>query len=150
MEQHCSVSWILRKTMWKVYRIAIMTEIETIYKIDEVRALTKGTEKPRDNSKRRDISGSINNNDDDSEDEDHGSDNNSNDILQDADELAKRSNWSIDFALYVIYCRAKAAGDDLRAEGCMKLLKQKFMNALAADHDDQIFLKDKRRNDEKS
>lgn len=127
-----------------------MINIETIYKIDEVTALTKGTEKPRNNSKRRDISGSISNNDDDADDEDYGSDNNSNDLLQDADELSKRSNWSIDFALYVIYCRAKAAGDDLRAEGCMKLLEQKFMNALAADHDDPIFLNDKRRNDEKS
>ncbi|HEY1248927.1 MAG TPA: hypothetical protein VGE97_08070 [Nitrososphaera sp.] len=124
--------------------------IETIYKIDEVTVSIKGTEKPRDNSKRRDFSGSISNSDDDADDKDYGSDNNSNDILQDAYELAKRSNWSIDFALYVIYCRAKAAGDDLRAERCMRLLEQKFMNALAADHDDLMFLNDKKRNDEKS
>ena len=113
--------------------------------------MTKGTEKPRDNSKRRDISGSISNKDDDThDDDDYGSDNNSNDVLKDADELARRSNWSIDFALYVIYCRAKPGGDELRAEGCMRLLEQKFMNALATDHDDPIFLNDKRRNDEKS
>ena len=128
----------------------IMMSIETIYEIDGVTALTKATEKPRDNSKRKDMSwGSTSNNYDGDGDDDSGgssrsSSSNSNDILQDANDLAKSSNWTIDFALYVMYCRAKAAGDELRAEGCMKLLEQEFMNALAIDHDDRIFLKDKK------
>jgi len=109
-----------------------MLNIVTIYKIDEVTALAKGKEEPSDNSKRRDISRSSRNNDDDVDDEDYGSDNNSNDILQDADELAKRSNWSIDFALYVIYCRAKAAGERLDGQRLYEVVRAKIHERLGS------------------
>ena len=117
--------------------MAIIMRIETIYERNGVTALTKARERPIDNSKRRDMSGSISNNDGDDDDDDGcgSSSCNSNDIFQDAEELAKSSNWTIDFALYVMYCRAKAAGDELRAEVCMMLLEQLFMNALATDHE---------------
>jgi hypothetical protein len=67
-------------------------------------------------------------------------------LLHEADELAKNRKWTRDFALYVMFCRAMAAGDKIRAESCMKLLEQEFMNSLQTDdEDDPIFLKDKNR-----
>ena len=82
--------------------------------------------------------GSAANNDDNS--------NTSSTLLQEADELVKSRKWTRDFALYVMFCRATAAGDKIRAESCMKLLEQEFTNSLLADdEDDPIFLKDKNR-----
>jgi hypothetical protein len=63
-------------------------------------------------------------------------------ILQEADELAKSRNWTRSFALYVMYCRAMAVRDKVKAESCMNILEQEVMNSLAAD--DSLFLEDKR------
>ena len=49
--------------------------------------------------------------------------NNSNTLLREANELAESKNWTRDFALYIMFCRAMAEGDKIRAESCMKLLE---------------------------
>jgi hypothetical protein len=69
---------------------------------------------------------------------DNGDDssNTSSTLLKDADELAKSRNWTRDFALYVMYSRAMVAGDKIRAESCMNLLKQEFRNSLGTDYED--------------
>ena len=51
-------------------------------------------------------------------------------LLEEADELAKSKNWTRDFAVYVMYCRAMADGDKIRVEGCMELLEQEFKNSV--------------------
>jgi len=109
-----------------------MLNIVTIYKIDEVTALAKGKEEPSDNSKRRDISGSSRNNDDDGDDEDYGSDNNSNDILQDADELAKRSDWSIDFALLRHTLQSKSCRRRLEGQRLYEVVRAKIHERLGS------------------
>jgi transcriptional regulator len=42
--------------------------------------------------------------------------------------LAESKNWTKDFALYIMFCRAMAEGDKIRAESCMKLLEREFRN----------------------
>lgn len=54
--------------------------------------------------------------------------NNSNTLLREANELAESKNWTRDFALYIMFCRAMAEGDKIRAESCMKLLEREFRN----------------------
>jgi hypothetical protein len=67
-------------------------------------------------------------------------------LLQEANELAKSKDWTRDFALYIMFCRAMAEGDKIKAESCMKLLEQDFRNSVRDydGEDDPNFLKDKR------
>ncbi len=53
-----------------------------------------------------------------------------NSLLKEAAELAKSRNWTRDFALYIMYCRALADGDKIRAERCMELLEREFKNSV--------------------
>ena len=48
------------------------------------------------------------------------SSNNSRSLKREAEELAKSRKWAKDFALYVMFCKAMAKGDKIRAESCMK------------------------------
>jgi hypothetical protein len=57
--------------------------------------------------------------------------NNSNTLLQEANKLAESKYWSKDFALHIMFCRAMAEGDKIRAESCMKLLEQEFKNSFS-------------------
>ena len=57
------------------------------------------------------------------------SSNTSRSLKREADELAKSRKWTKDFALYVMFCKAMAKGDKIRAESCMKLLEQEFKNS---------------------
>ncbi|MBD0300059.1 MAG: hypothetical protein ICV82_07350 [Nitrososphaera sp.] len=59
------------------------------------------------------------------------SSNSSRSLKREADELAKSRNWTKDFALYVMFCKAMAKGDKIRAESCMKLLEQEFKNSFS-------------------
>ena len=52
-------------------------------------------------------------------------------LLREANELAESKNWTRDFALYNMFCRAMAEGDEVRAESCMKLLQQEFRNSFS-------------------
>jgi hypothetical protein len=52
-------------------------------------------------------------------------------LKREADELAKSRKWTKDFALYVMFCKAMAKGDKIRAESCMKLLEQEFKNSFS-------------------
>jgi len=51
-------------------------------------------------------------------------------LLKEADGLAKSNNWTRDFALYVMYCRAIADEDKIRAEKCIELLEREFKNSV--------------------
>jgi hypothetical protein len=51
-------------------------------------------------------------------------------LLKEAEELAKSRNWTRDFALYIMYCRALADGEKIRAERCMELLEREFENSV--------------------
>jgi hypothetical protein len=51
-------------------------------------------------------------------------------LLDEADELSRNRKWTRDFALYIMFCRAMAAGDKTKAEACMKLLEPEVMNPL--------------------
>ena len=51
-------------------------------------------------------------------------------LLEEADELARNRKWTRDFALYIMFCKAMAAGDKTKAEACMKLLEPEVMNPL--------------------
>ena len=59
------------------------------------------------------------------------SSNSSKSLKREADELAKSRKWTKDFALYVMFCKAMAKGDKIRAESCMKLLEQEFKNSFS-------------------
>jgi hypothetical protein len=52
-------------------------------------------------------------------------------LLEEADQLAKSRNWTRPFALYIMFCKAMAVGDKMRAEGCMNVLEQEVMKSLA-------------------
>ena len=52
-------------------------------------------------------------------------------LLQEADELARSRKWTRSFALYIMFCKAMAAGDKIRAESSLKLLESEVMNELA-------------------
>ncbi|HJU33786.1 MAG TPA: hypothetical protein VJ695_01565 [Nitrososphaera sp.] len=54
-------------------------------------------------------------------------------LLQEAYELAESRKWTRDFALYIMFCRAMAEGDKMRAERCMNLLERDVMNSLSKD-----------------
>jgi hypothetical protein len=69
-------------------------------------------------------------------------------LLEEADQLAKSRNWTRPFALYIMFCKAMAAGDKTKAEACMKLLEPEVMNSLV----DPMFKgpeEDKKRNRKK-
>jgi hypothetical protein len=51
-------------------------------------------------------------------------------LLKEADELARNRKWTRDFALYIMFSKAMAAGDKTKAEACMKLLEPEVMNSL--------------------
>ena len=51
-------------------------------------------------------------------------------LLKEADELARNHKWTRDFALYIMFCKAMAAGDKTKAEACMKLLEPEVMKSL--------------------
>ena len=51
-------------------------------------------------------------------------------LLEEADELARNRKWTRDFAIYIMFCRAMAAGDKTKAEACMKLLEPEVMKSL--------------------
>jgi hypothetical protein len=74
-------------------------------------------------------SSTANNNRDD--DSSSNASNNSNTLLQEANELAESKNWTKDFALYIMFCRAMAEGDKIRAERCMKLLEREYRNSFS-------------------
>ena len=52
-------------------------------------------------------------------------------LLEEANHIARSRNWTRDFALYVMFCKAMGAGDKVRAEACMDVLEQEVMNSLA-------------------
>ena len=52
-------------------------------------------------------------------------------LLEEADQLAKSRNWTRPFALYIMFCKAMAAEDKMKAEACMNLLEREVMNSLA-------------------
>jgi hypothetical protein len=51
-------------------------------------------------------------------------------LLEEANELAKSRKWTRSFALYVMFCRAMALGDKIRAEACMAVLEQEVRDSL--------------------
>jgi hypothetical protein len=51
-------------------------------------------------------------------------------LLKEADELARNRKWTRDFALYIMFCKAMAAGDKTKAEACMKLLEPEVIKSL--------------------
>jgi hypothetical protein len=51
-------------------------------------------------------------------------------LLIEADELARNRKWTREFALYIMFSKAMAAGDKTKAEACMKLLEPEVMNSL--------------------
>jgi hypothetical protein len=55
-------------------------------------------------------------------------------LLEEADELARSRKWTLHFALYVMYYEEMTAGDKVRAEACMNLLEQEFMNSVAGKY----------------
>ena len=57
-------------------------------------------------------------------------------LLEDAKELARNRNWTRDFALYIMFCKAMAAGDKVRAEAIMNLLEPEVLNSLANEFPD--------------
>jgi len=63
-------------------------------------------------------------------------------LSEEANQIARSRNWTRDFALYIMFCKAMAIGDKVRAETCTKLLEQEVMNALA----DPVFWGGKRNN----
>ena len=65
-------------------------------------------------------------------------------LLEEADELARLRNCTVDFALYVMYRQALTAGDNARAAACMDLLERKVMKAFA----DPVFLDAIKENDQ--
>jgi hypothetical protein len=74
-------------------------------------------------------SSTANNNRDD--DSSSNASNNSSTLLREANELAESKNWTKDFALYIMFCRAMAEGHKIKAESCMNLLEQEFRNSLS-------------------
>jgi hypothetical protein len=52
-------------------------------------------------------------------------------FLEEADELARNRNWTRDFALYIMFCKAMGAGDKVRAEAIMDMLESEVMKSLA-------------------
>jgi len=52
-------------------------------------------------------------------------------LLEEADQLAESWNWTRPFALYIMFCKAMAVGDKMRAEACMNALEQEVMKSLA-------------------
>ncbi|HJU34071.1 MAG TPA: hypothetical protein VJ695_03020 [Nitrososphaera sp.] len=60
-------------------------------------------------------------------------------LLEEANELAESRKWTRDFALYIMFCRAMAEGDKMRAERCMNLLERDVMNSLTKTDDDKLF-----------
>jgi hypothetical protein len=52
-------------------------------------------------------------------------------LLEEADQLAKSRNWTRPFALYIMFCKAMAIGDKMRAEAYMNLLQQEVLDSLA-------------------
>ena len=71
------------------------------------------------------------NNNRDNDDSSSNASNNSSTLLREANELAESKNWTRDFALYNMFRRAMAEGDEVRAESCMKLLEQEFRNSFS-------------------
>jgi hypothetical protein len=57
--------------------------------------------------------------------------NSSRSLKREADELAKSRKWTKDYALYVMFYKAMAKGDKIRAESCMNLLEQEFKNSFS-------------------
>jgi hypothetical protein len=51
-------------------------------------------------------------------------------LLQEADELARSWKWTRDFALYIMFCKAMAAGDKVRGEAIMELLESEVLTPL--------------------
>lgn len=51
-------------------------------------------------------------------------------LLKEAEELAKNRNWTTDYALFIMYCRAIADRDSIRAERCIELLEREFKNSI--------------------
>ena len=51
-------------------------------------------------------------------------------LLDEADELSRNRKWTREFALYIMFSKAMAAGDKTKAEACMKLLEPEVMNSL--------------------
>jgi hypothetical protein len=51
-------------------------------------------------------------------------------LLEEADKLVKSWNCTRPFALYIMFCKAMAVGDKMRAEACMNVLGQEVMNSL--------------------
>jgi len=76
-------------------------------------------------------SSSTTNNIRDDERNTRNSGNSSRSLKREAEELAKRRKWTKDFALYVMFCKAMAKGDKLRADSCMKLLEQEFKDSFS-------------------
>jgi hypothetical protein len=64
-------------------------------------------------------------------------------LLKEADEIARRWNYTRDFALYVMYRQAITAGDNARAATCMDLLEKEVMTALVSP----VFLDADKEND---
>ena len=60
-----------------------------------------------------------------------GSSSSTSSLLEEADELARNRNWTRDFVLYIMFCKAMAAGDKVRGEAIMELLKPEVMKSLA-------------------
>jgi hypothetical protein len=58
---------------------------------------------------------------------------NSTSLLDEADELARSRKWTRSFALYIMFCKAMAVGDKIRAEACMNLLESEVMNSLVEE-----------------
>ena len=52
-------------------------------------------------------------------------------LLEEANQIARSRNWTRDFALCVMFCKAMCVGDKARAEACMNVLEQEVMNSLA-------------------
>jgi hypothetical protein len=59
-------------------------------------------------------------------------------LLEEAEELVRNRKWTRDFALYIMFCKAMAVGDKIRAEAIMELLEPEVMNSLADSFQDLI------------
>jgi hypothetical protein len=59
-------------------------------------------------------------------------------LLEEAEELVRNRKWTRDFALYIMFCKAMAVGDKIRAEAIMELLEPEVLNSLADSFQDLI------------
>jgi hypothetical protein len=52
-------------------------------------------------------------------------------LLEEAEEIARDTKCTRDYALYIMFSQAMTSGDKRKAEACMNLLEREVMNSFA-------------------